>query len=235
MADLQWRYQVETVEHGPVTLDELLGLLTAGTITLATPVLADDMQKWTALSAVETIRPRVLAALRARAAAEKKAAATAPVKVSESAPAESPPDTPADTRPSAPLTRRVAAMALDSVFILSALWVATWVLGLEFSLAEPIGSTSRLFLVGLVIAWPYCAGLECSREQATLGKIVMDLRVIDRRGSRVSFARASLRFLANAVLVCVIGVPQLSGLIDRRRRTLADWISGCQVVLAARR
>ena len=61
--------------------------------------------------------------------------------------------------------------------------------------------------MNVAICWLYCAGLESSGAQGTLGQQVLGIRVCDDRLRRISFARATARFLAQwlSVLTCGLG------------------------------
>jgi uncharacterized RDD family membrane protein YckC len=74
-----------------------------------------------------------------------------------------------------------------------------------------------LFTVLAVLwQWLYYAFMESSSRQGTLGKMAMGLAVTDLEGRKLSFARASGRFLAKGLanvlagVVIVIGVVVLS-------------------------
>jgi uncharacterized RDD family membrane protein YckC len=55
----------------------------------------------------------------------------------------------------------------------------------------------------MVLAWLYFVLFESSSWQATLGKRFLNLCVADMQGRRISFARASARFLTGRLLVIV--------------------------------
>ncbi len=63
-----------------------------------------------------------------------------------------------------------------------------------------------------IICWIYWAGMEGSRKQATLGKLLFRIAVTDLAGGRVSFGRTAVRALAKTVCAIVPGL-QLSFLM----------------------
>lgn len=81
---------------------------------------------------------------------------------------------------------RVAASIVDSIIITIPSWI------IVFLDSSGIG--------GIAFCLLYYAGFEGSNKQATLGKQVMNLRVADKNGNRVSF----LRVLARAGLMLII-------------------------------
>jgi len=78
--------------------------------------------------------------------------------------------------------------------------------------------------------WLYAAWWESSPRQATIGKRWMGLRVVDDRGERVSFLRASGRYAAKylSALPCFLGF--IMALFSSRGRALHDRLAGTCVV-----
>lgn len=91
---------------------------------------------------------------------------------------------------------------------------------------------SMFWLVAtVIIPWLYTALQDSSASQATPGKRLLDLRVIDLNGRRISFARASGRFFGS--LIPSLGIGYCMALFTRRKRALHDIIAGCMVVRPA--
>ena len=129
--------------------------------------------------------------------------------------------------------RRLAATFVDSLLFLFPDATARALMGLPslFSL-RPIEDTDQgrllgLFAAGLAASWLYCALLESSRWQGTLGQQLLGLRVTTLSGRRVSFARATGRFVAQWLSWALCGVGYLFNLWTARRQTLHDLVSGC--------
>ena len=79
--------------------------------------------------------------------------------------------------------------------------------------------------------WLYHAKMESSSWQATLGKKVLNLRVTDLYGARVSFARASGRHFAKLITSMIpLGVGFMLAGLTERRQALHDIIAGCLVL-----
>lgn len=83
----------------------------------------------------------------------------------------------------------------------------------------------------LLLAW--FVGFEASSRQATPGKRLLGLRVVDERGGRIGLVRAAQRHLAGALSWLTLNVGHLLAAIPPRRRSLHDRIAGTQVVQAA--
>ncbi len=89
----------------------------------------------------------------------------------------------------------------------------------------------------IVLSWAYFAGLESSSWRATLGKRVMGLYVADTQGRRVTFVRASGRFLGGRFLAHVPSFGLYYFLFDclcagftPRRQALHDMFARCLVL-----
>jgi uncharacterized RDD family membrane protein YckC len=118
----------------------------------------------------------------------------------------------------------------------------------------PIVAAVGVFVI--IVPWLYYAGFESSRSQATPGKVLMQLAVTDLAGNRVSFARATLRFigifffamfipllvivlgfaiigltisLAIAVLIILLNFLIIG--LTKKRQGIHDRIAGCFVLL----
>lgn len=162
--------------------------------------------------------------------------------------AQTPP--PAATAPPRPLTfepvayagfwRRLGAGAIDAlicvlgaavVYIVVQIFVdisfvstATRII----SFGEVLGIDAALIFILEVLLWLYNAGLESAPGQATLGKRLLGLVVIDRYGRPIKFGRASGRHFAKAISGVIAGfgfwmigwTPQKQGLHDIMASTL---------------
>ncbi|MDR0359016.1 MAG: RDD family protein, partial [bacterium] len=161
-------------------------------------------------------------------AARARAAAARPE------PAGPPPPAP-PSRPSqfyAGFGPRAGAFLVDSA-VLAALLIGVLVVAAFLLLlgatAEVVQSPWRFLVYGLwafvlwfLLAWIYCAGLESSPWQATLGKRALGLVVVDGRGRRVSFLRASVRFLGGTLSGLLLGIGYLVAAFTRRHQALQD-------------
>lgn len=88
--------------------------------------------------------------------------------------------------------------------------------------------TAAVFLL-VIIPWIYYAGLEATKNQATLGKLALRLVVTDMKGRRISFARATLRHFSKILSLLVIGIGFFMIGFTCRKQGLHDIIAGCLV------
>jgi hypothetical protein len=79
-------------------------------------------------------------------------------------------------------------------------------------------------------AWLYTALCHASSAQATIGKHLLGLRVVDRAGRRLTFARATGRFFATVLSGFPFYLGYLIAAVHRRKNALHDTIAGTHVV-----
>ncbi|HWL10228.1 MAG TPA: RDD family protein [Planctomicrobium sp.] len=136
--------------------------------------------------------------------------------------------------------KRVIASGLDSL-VLSLISVPIY-----FSIAIPASVVAQelgeeaLMILAIVInvfyfgcllfvSWLYHALLECSSWQGTLGKIALGMRVTDLDRDRITFGRATGRYLAK-FLSSFLFIGYLMVAFTENKQGLHDLLSGCLVV-----
>lgn len=82
----------------------------------------------------------------------------------------------------------------------------------------------------VLITWVYYASLTSSSWQATLGKKVLGLKVVDENGDRISFGRATGRYFAKIPSALILYIGFLMVAWTKRKRGLHDMIAGTLVV-----
>ena len=90
-----------------------------------------------------------------------------------------------------------------------------------------------LSLASLVLEmWLYNALMESSSKQATLGKMALGLVVVNPKGKRLSFARATGRFFSKFLIssILTIGVGYILAAFTEKKQALHDMIAGTLVV-----
>ncbi|WP_018174296.1 MULTISPECIES: RDD family protein [unclassified Thioalkalivibrio] len=131
--------------------------------------------------------------------------------------------------------RRVLATLFDMVVIGVPQIVAQMVISPETM--APKGPEPELMaadivwmLINILVAWLYWAGMHSSRYQATVGKMAVGLRVVDYHGERITFMRATGRYLAEILSGLLFGIGYLMVAFTRRRQGLHDLIAETFVV-----
>jgi uncharacterized RDD family membrane protein YckC len=133
---------------------------------------------------------------------------------------------------------RFVAYLLDAVLLNIAFWIIATVIGVSMIPADPAKFDSEQFiaqmgkfqLVALVVTWLYFALLESSARGATVGKMVLGLRVVDDSGQRISFLRATGRFFAKFISGLILLIGYIMAAFTDRKRALHDIMAGTLVV-----
>ncbi len=85
-----------------------------------------------------------------------------------------------------------------------------------------------VFIIGLY--WFYFASMESGERQATYGKAIMGLAVVDESGTQISFARATGRHFAKLVSAMTLSVGFLMAIFTPKKQALHDYIAQTLVV-----
>lgn len=86
------------------------------------------------------------------------------------------------------------------------------------------------YLVPLSVNWLYRAIMESSSQQATIGKLLLQIRVADIAGNRISFWRATARHFSKMISSIMLLIGFLMAAWTKKRQALHDKMSGCIVV-----
>ena len=85
-------------------------------------------------------------------------------------------------------------------------------------------------LISLALGFLYFAYFESSPSQGTPGKILLGLKVIDLQGNRLSFQKATIRYLGKIVSFLILGIGFIMAGFTQKKQALHDFISGTFVV-----
>lgn len=93
-----------------------------------------------------------------------------------------------------------------------------------------IGSIAGLVIVIIVIAWLYYALMESSKNQATLGKMALGLKVTDMDGGRITFGRATGRYFGKIISGLILYIGFILAGLTEKKQALHDMMASCLVV-----
>lgn len=135
--------------------------------------------------------------------------------------------------PYAGFWRRFVALALDATLLFFPQAILRVLLGLpvlsyDDEWGDKTALTAELFGVALTVL--YCATLEASGGQGSLGQQMMGLAVTDTRGRRIGFGRALARQFGKLLSTLLCGAGYLLQLWNGKRQTLHDMMSGSLVL-----
>jgi len=95
---------------------------------------------------------------------------------------------------------------------------------------DATGAWIVYYLMAVLIVWVYRAAMESSVYQATLGKMVLRLKVVDGLGGRISFARASGRHFAMFISTLILCIGYLMVGWTAKKQGLHDMMAGTFVI-----
>jgi uncharacterized RDD family membrane protein YckC/Tfp pilus assembly major pilin PilA len=217
-------------QQGPVAASVLREAQRAGRINEATLVWRDGLSEWRPLAQLAGELGLSAPPPPSPNADDGDAAASAFVADPATAPRA-----PAGDVVYAGFLRRWAALFLDSLIIAIPLAILAAVVAIPMGLTRA-GDDSAIFAQGVyyllyLIAAPlYYAGMESSAQQATLGKRALGIKVTDNEGRRLSFGHALGRWFAAALSYLTLYIGFLMAAFTERKRALHDIVAGTLVV-----
>lgn len=238
MSEAIWYYlDANRQSIGPVPAEAVKSALREGAINNATLVWREGLSEWVPLATR-------LAELGGANASSAETVAVAP-------PNPAPADSSVYRPPTAELidysgaegdvvpagfVRRWAAYILDSLILTIPLMMVAFVIAIPFGIAKSDSAATgavwqgAYYLLWIVAAPLYYAGMESSRFQATLGKQALGIKVTDDNGVRLSFGHALGRWFAAALSYLTLYIGFLMAAFTERKRALHDIVAGTLVV-----
>ncbi len=124
---------------------------------------------------------------------------------------------------------RFIAYVIDALpFVLAAYWTMGMMIA-SGSLANTTGGQLKWKLVWIALYLVYETWLS-SGGRATVGKLIMGIRVKDKEGSDLSVAKAFFRSLGYFVSATPLNLGYVLALITPNKRALHDYIGGSRVI-----
>ena len=85
------------------------------------------------------------------------------------------------------------------------------------------------FVIGVAGSWLYEALMESSARQATLGKMIFQMKVTDLFGNRITFSRATGRYFAKWLSGLTLFIGYIIAGFTERKQALHDMVAGTLV------
>ena len=123
---------------------------------------------------------------------------------------------------------RTLATFFDIIIIFSLMLIPE-IFFFSFNFSEMEYNSFR-FLVGIAFWIFYHAAFDSSNMQATFGKKLLKLKIIDFNGNRISFFKAILRSLVVFISIVPIGLGIWYMTTDPKKQSWHDLISGTYVI-----
>ncbi len=99
-----------------------------------------------------------------------------------------------------------------------------------FGVAGIIGTVLLLIITITAVGWLYFALMESSKQQATLGKMALGLKVTDMEGKKISFTRATGRYFGKIISNMIFMIGYILAGLTEKKQALHDMIAGCLVI-----
>ncbi len=97
-------------------------------------------------------------------------------------------------------------------------------------IAGIVGTALLLAITIATVGWLYFALMESSKQQATLGKMALGLKVTDMEGKKISFARATGRYFGKIISNMIFMIGYILAGLTEKKQALHDIIAGCLVI-----
>ncbi len=118
--------------------------------------------------------------------------------------------------------QRIGAFAIDLALVTAVSWVIA--LAAEFaSLLSDPATMPLMSAFHLLMPWFYYAAMESSPRGATIGKMILGIRVTDDGGYTPTFGRAALRAIPKCLPILWPGY--LAAVFTQRRQAFHDLIA----------
>ena len=125
---------------------------------------------------------------------------------------------------------RVVAYIIDGILLTIVCGVVDRLLGINILATDWDHYDPLANVISLVIGWLYFALLESSERGATVGKMVMGLRVVTSDGRRLSFMNATGRYFAKILSAIILCIGFIMVAFTDKKRGLHDIIAGTLVI-----
>ncbi|HDR88342.1 MAG TPA: RDD family protein [Bacteroidetes bacterium] len=99
-----------------------------------------------------------------------------------------------------------------------------------FGIAGILGAVFMLVIITILLGWLYFALMESSKNQGTLGKMALGLKVTDMKGQRISFGRATGRYFGKIISGMIFMIGYILAGLTEKKQALHDMMAGCLVV-----
>jgi uncharacterized RDD family membrane protein YckC len=125
---------------------------------------------------------------------------------------------------------RFAASLIDGVILFIPALILNFFFVILAAAAEDEGILTIPYLISLVGTWLYSALMESSSLQATLGKMMVGIKVTNRHGGRISFGQATGRYFAKILSQLILYIGFMMAGWTEKKQALHDFMAGTLVV-----
>lgn len=126
---------------------------------------------------------------------------------------------------------RLAAVIIDVLLIFIISFLLNFILLVILKIEVPknlVGIFGEV--IGAFILWLYYAVSHSSNWQASIGKKILGLKVVDYQGNKISFLRASGRILGWYISAMLFGIGHIVALWTNKKQAFHDFLAKTLVV-----
>jgi uncharacterized RDD family membrane protein YckC len=98
------------------------------------------------------------------------------------------------------------------------------------SIAEGGAGFGLYYIIVLALNWLYFAGMESSSNQATLGKMVVGIKVTNLEGEPINFMNATGRYFAKLISAIILLIGYIMAAFTPKKQALHDQLAKTLVV-----
>ncbi len=133
---------------------------------------------------------------------------------------------------------RFIAAIIDGFCVLGITLVVTLAIAIPLGLitgsigVAALSGYLTVILGSIVVRWLYFAKMESSPKQATVGKQALGIKVTNREGKRITFARATGRHFAKYISQMLYYIGFIMIAFTKKKQGLHDFIASTLVIKA---
>jgi len=233
---MAWYYSSGTNQNGPLSDAEFNQLIQTGAISPDTLIWTETMPDWQPLSVV---RPNLAANIQANPAVPTVGGVAVGHQFKDRAVQQMREggSRNLDQATYAGFWIRFGAVLIDGILLFVVQLIIGVFFGLAFAKSLNEGGhavdVAGIFvnIISIVGAWLYEALMVSSSTQATLGKMALNLKVVDVNGQRLGFGRATGRHFAKMISSLILAIGYIMAAFDPEKRALHDRIAGTRVII----
>jgi uncharacterized RDD family membrane protein YckC len=124
--------------------------------------------------------------------------------------------------------RRFIASIIDSFIIVLLVAFIQFISGMK---GGGVLGGAFFYIMVILVSWNYFAYQESSVRQGTVGKQAMNIIVTDLEGNRISFDRATKRFVAKILAALPFGAGFLPIIFNEKRQGIHDMLAKTLVLV----
>lgn len=222
-----WYYAQHGQKHGPVSQSELLELIRSGDVDRDNLVWTTGMEDWEPAYSISDLLD-----------SDRDDPPDPPLSIDDTETRSEDPDAGeiADEKQAsatdstisyAGFWKRFFALIVDVIIII----IPSAFISVPFLSSAPQGDAGSLAnVIVFMVGWMYYSNMESSKKQATLGKMLLGIKVTDVDGERIDFGKASGRHFGKIISGAIIWIGYIMAAFTEKKQALHDKMAGCLVI-----